>query len=268
MSKTIKNTLRRSVGFIAAAVLALPPLSGHAGAPEPESIVTDRPDFTESTDTVPEGRFQLEGGYTFARAGGDEEVTTGELLLRVAAGPRTELRVGVPSYGRIRAAGGNGAGLEDASVGVKVRLAKGSSGYGLGRPNVSLIAATTLPTGASAYRENTLQPEAKLCLSWDLSDRLGLSSNLNYAYLSEDGQRFGQFSGSVSLGMGLTERVGTYLETFGFTATGPDGADAGYLNAGVTYLVSGDYQLDARIGVGFNGLSDDYFVGVGAARRW
>ena len=72
---------------------------------------------------------------------------------------------------------------------------------------------------------------------------------------------------SESLGMGLTERVGTYLEAFGFTATGPDGAGAGYRNAGVTYLVSGDYQLDARVGVGFNGFSDDYFVGIGTARR-
>ena len=34
-------------------------------APLTEPLVTDRPDFTESTDAVPRGHFQLEMGYTF-----------------------------------------------------------------------------------------------------------------------------------------------------------------------------------------------------------
>src|SRR5688500_15833003 len=40
---------------------------GDAGAEEEEeSIITDRPDFTEASTTVGKGRVQLEGGYTFS----------------------------------------------------------------------------------------------------------------------------------------------------------------------------------------------------------
>ncbi|MCZ6654354.1 MAG: hypothetical protein O7D91_15175, partial [Planctomycetota bacterium] len=30
-----------------------------------EPLITDRPDFTESTDAIPTGHFQLEAGYMF-----------------------------------------------------------------------------------------------------------------------------------------------------------------------------------------------------------
>ncbi len=33
--------------------------------PMQEPLVTDRPDFTESTEAVPAGHLQLEAGYTF-----------------------------------------------------------------------------------------------------------------------------------------------------------------------------------------------------------
>ncbi|MFQ5990494.1 MAG: hypothetical protein ACE5K9_11330 [Candidatus Methylomirabilales bacterium] len=36
---------------------------------KPDPLVTDRPDFTESTETVAPGRFQIEAGYTFSRPG-------------------------------------------------------------------------------------------------------------------------------------------------------------------------------------------------------
>lgn len=233
-----------------------------------EPIVTDRPDFTESVETVPARRVQLETGYTFARAGREKDHALGELLLRVATGPRAELRLGINSYGWTRGPGGNASGFEDASLGFKVRLSDGSGRLGLGRPAISLIGATSLPTGSRAYRERNFQPEAKLCLGWDLSERLALSSNLNYAYASEDGKRFGQFSGSVSFGFGLTERLGSYLEYFGFSPGGRGGPSTNYLNGGLTYLVTNDYQLDVRAGVGLNGAGADNFVGIGAARRW
>ncbi len=235
-----------------------------------EPIVTDRPDFTESAETVPAGRSQLEGGYTFGRTSNERARTLGELLLRVATGPRAEIRVGVPSYVGTRGPGGAAAtGFVDASLGFKVKLRDRSEGYGLrGRPDIALIGALTLPTGGRAYRENNLQPQGKLCLGWELSPNVAFSSNLNYAWASEEGERFGQVSASGSLGFGLNERVGAYLEYFGTYPGGKDGSDANYLNGGLTYLVNNDYQLDARAGQGLNGIRDDYFIGFGASRRF
>ncbi|MDQ3815355.1 MAG: transporter, partial [Armatimonadota bacterium] len=148
-------------------------------------------------------------------------------------------------------------------------LLEGSKEYGLKRPDVSLIAATTLPTGSSAFGENKLQPGVKLCLAWDLAERLALSANANYDRASEGGERFNQFSASASLGYQLNDKTGSFLEVFGFFPGSNDGPNTKYLDAGLTYLLNDDFQLDARAGIGLNnGPGPDYFLGAGAARRW
>ncbi len=236
---------------------------------EVEPIITDRPDFTESTETVPIGMTQIEAGVTFARAGDERSNSFGEVLVRHALGRRTELRLEVPSFSRTRGAGGRESGFEDGSIGFKYMLSQGAGGFGLKRPRISLIGDTSLPLGSRRFRERKLQPGAKLLLGWDLSDRMALSSNLNYAYLSEEGERFGEFSASLSLGIGLTERIGSYLEVFGFFPGG-NRDNTRFINGGFTYLVNNDFQLDARLGFGLGndvGGSDTFF-GVGVARRF
>lgn len=148
-----------------------------------------------------------------------KEHTQGELLLRVGAWQSLELRIGITSYVVTRSPSGNSSGINDGLLGVKIKLVEGSGGFGLDRPDVALIATTTLPTGSNAFREKKLQPEAIIAIAWDLSKRFALMSSLNYAYASEEGVRFSQFSGSISFGYTLTERFGSYLECF-FGSTG------------------------------------------------
>ena len=52
---------RRVLGAL---LVSAAPLTAQARAP----IETDRPDFTESSATIPKGRWQLETGYTVQRA--------------------------------------------------------------------------------------------------------------------------------------------------------------------------------------------------------
>ena len=128
-------------------------------ADEPEPIVTDRPDFTESSDTVPFGRMQLEGGYTFSRVGTLREHAFGELLLRIATGRRTEARIGINSHIWNHGAGAS-RGFEDTTLGMKVRLCPGSETFNLLRPTTALILETTIPTGSSAFSGREMQPGA------------------------------------------------------------------------------------------------------------
>jgi hypothetical protein len=234
----------------------------------PEALVTDRPDFTESTETVKLGRLQLESGYTFTRINNNKEHTLGELLLRVGAGQRLELRIGLNSYALMRSPSSNASGFHDILLGVKAKLVQGSERFGLNRPNLAVIVATTLPTGSDAFGEPKLQPEVKIALGWDLSERLALASNLNYAYASEEAERFSQFSGSISFGYSLTERFGTYLEYFSFMPSIKEGPNSKHLNGGLTYLVNYNHQLDVRVGIGLNGETPDYFFGLGVSWRW
>lgn len=250
------------------ALLMLPAVGSRAQQGGPEPIETDRPDFTETARTVPPGHVQLEGGTTFARMDGEREQALGEILLRLATGPKTELRVNVGSYIRARGSQGRASGMEDIALGFKTELRDASRRFGLGLPDMALIIETTLPTGASAFRENALQPEAKLCLAWDLSPEISLGSNLNVAYASEQGERIAEPSGSLSVGYALTERTGAYLELFGLAPAGRARPNRSYVNGGLTYLVNDDYQLDVRAGTGLNGVHPDHFFGLGASRRF
>ena len=252
-------------------LVALAPLGACATVARPSlaPIVTDRPDFTESSETVPRGMRQLESGGSITREGGDREVALGEGLLRVGLSNRTELRLGLNSYNFSRTGGLRVRGHDDASIGAKVRLLAGGA-TGSARPAVALIVATSLPTGASPYRVHQLQPEVKLTSAWDLTDRVAFASNLNYAWVREPQLAYGIAAASGSLSIGLTERVGSYVEYYGFVPTTAQAPRSHFGNGGLTMLISDNLQLDGRVGTQLAraGRSREYFFGLGLSRRW
>src|SRR5215207_9321663 len=93
--------------LLAAAVVAQ---EGWSGLEEP--LITDRPDFTESTETVPRGHFQVEGGTTLNRVEDEDSTSFGELLVRIGTGERWETRLGLGSYGRVETPFEEFSGLE------------------------------------------------------------------------------------------------------------------------------------------------------------
>lgn len=250
----------------------MPAFADASAAPVAEeigAIITDRPDFTESTQTVPRGRVQAEAGATFARRGDTRDIAFGELLVRVPTGSRAELRFGVNSYAVQRGGGARVAGKDDLTLGAKFRIRDAAQGTSLLAPRVSLILNTSVPSGARILREDKWQPGAKLLFGWDLTQKLALTSNLNYDYASEAGQRFHQVSASASLGYPLSQRTGMFLETYAFFPGSAGGRDEKFVNTGLTYLFNDDFQLDARVGLGINnGFGPDFFTGIGASRRF
>lgn len=242
-----------------------PPVVAH----EAEPLVTDRPDFTESARLIPVRRSQIEAGYTSGRDGNQRSQALGEFLLRVGMARSTEFRLGLSSWTRAHSPEGTTNGWEGASLGVKLRLADGAETAGqMARPAMALIVSAIVPSGSPVYRENRLQPEAKLCFAWDLSERLQMSSNLNYGRPVESGVQFGQVGGTLSFGYALTKRVAAYTEYFGFFPEAKGSGNAHFLNGGFTYLVTADYQLDIRAGAGLNHNKPASFFGFGFARRF
>lgn len=231
-----------------------------------EPIVTDRPDFTESAETVPRGRVQVEAGFTSERAGDEKSDAYGEVLVRLATGDRTELRLGLPSYLRVRGGGESIRGWDDIYLGGKLVLRAGQ-----GRsPKVALLAGTTLPTGSRHVAERKWQPELVAAASVDLSEKTSLATNFGYARASSDGTRFNQFFGSLALGQQLSEKWSGYMEVYGFNRTDAGGPSQRYINGGFTYLMNSDFQLDARLGRGLGNdvAGRDWFYGFGASRRF
>ncbi|MFW6198305.1 MAG: transporter [Acidobacteriota bacterium] len=260
-----------SVTFLLPAIVVLlmsaPALAQQEGEAEP--LVTDRPDATESSETVRPGRVQLEGGYTFLDSGAVEEHSLGEVLARVGIVERLELRVGLNSFTWLQTPAGRVSGLSDTSIGLKAKVLQGR-GTGLRHPTVAVLASTTLPTGADELSSDAAEPELRIAAAWELSDRVGLSSNVGWGWLNDPAtdQRFHELLGSVALGYGIDDRWGAFVEYFGFYPEDEAGPDENFVDGGLTYLLTPDLQLDGRVGYRLDGAGDDFFVGFGTSVRW
>ncbi|HSG41293.1 MAG TPA: transporter [Thermoanaerobaculia bacterium] len=255
---------------LAGLALAVPTYAQNlSGLPDP--LVADRPDFTESTQTIEPGHVQVESGFTFSRFGEEESQSLGEVLARIGVGERVEARLGVGSYGRIDpgfAGAGTVSGYEDPFVGLKVRLNESDPDLRPpGRPAMSLLFSTSIPVGDDELTADEWQPEAKLLLAWDLP-WFSLSSNLIYGYPVDGDDRFHQFGATLSASFALTDRIGMFVETFGFDKESANGSSTQYVDGGVSFSVFNDLQLDARVGFGLDDPSPNWFAGIGAAVRF
>ena len=237
---------------------------------EPEPIVTDRPDFTESASVPGGGRIQIEGGWTVE---GDDDArahSLGEVLVRIGVGDRFEARIEPLTWisvdGDETVDADDVDGLDDAGIGFKAMLLDARPP---GVPAAAFLLGTTIPTGDEEIGEEGWQPEARLALGWDLSELWSLGANLGWGRPEEDGERFDQALGSVALGRSLGERLGAFLELYGLAPAAADGdEDEAYLDGGLTLAFGPDAQLDARAGAGLTDAAADWFFGIGFARRW
>ena len=230
-----------------------------------EPISSDRPDQTESAQLVPVGVVQVEGGATVASSRGARATSYGEMLVRVGVHDAVELRVEPLTYTTVRSGGAaRAAGVEDVGLGIKLPLFRSDS---VPRfvPDLAVIGATSLPTGARHFRGDGAQPGAVLAADWSLAERLGVGSNLTISRGRADGERYWERGASATLGLGLGERAGVYAEWFAVRDTRDDAA-VHVLNSGITYKLSSDFQLDARIGRG--NRDSGSFGGIGFAARW
>ena len=248
--------------------------------PMQEPLITDRPDFTESTETIPAEHFQLEAGYTFTydREGKRRarDHTAPELLLRIGVIENLELRIGWAGYSwthrRFEAETRSGRsttrsdwtqGANDLSLGFKLHLWEQEKL----RPHFGILGAVSVPSGSAGVSSGDVDPEFALLWAYDMSDEFAVAGNVKIAVPTDDGDRFVQSSASLSLAIALTDKLGTYVEYFGFYPNAEGSDAAHFLNGGLTWLVDNNFQFDVRVGFGLNEEADDFFTGVGFSWR-
>jgi len=252
---------------LVATALTVLSLSACATMGKRDALISDRPDFTEATALVDRGHVQVEGGSTLSRESEARVVSHGEVLMRAGLSSRLELRVAGNSFVQEQVDGLTQSGVQDASVGVKMRLLDAPEGRSW-RPALSVIAHSTVPTGARIYRSQRAQPEVKVLTAWSLTDRLGFSSNFNVGRPFDGVRSFTEYAGSGSLGFAATDRIGLYAEAFAFAPQDGSKVVSKYVNSGFTFLFSPDVQLDVRGGIGPQSTQRrDYFAGVGLVVR-
>jgi hypothetical protein len=229
-------------------------------AAEPE-LLTDRPDFTESSVVVPRGRLQLESGFTWEDgSAGDTAFDLPELLMRWGIARRTEVRLGLPNYFRTRGGSQRTDGFGDTYAGFKYQLGPTRGGLDL-----AIIPAVSVPTGASGLTSDAVDPEVKLTWARELAKPWSISGMFAFFWPTEEDRRNFTWMPTVSLARSLGGPWGTFLEYAGEFPS--RGGKRHILHHGYTYTVTSVSQADLHLGFGLSRAAPDFFIGGGYAVR-
>ncbi len=234
------------------------------GALAREPMVTDRPDTTESARVVPVGRFQLESGVSWeTQEDGVESVAVGEVLLRWSWRERLELRLGLPSWERVSGSRTPVQGFGDPEVGVKVELFRAGKSGALRGFDGAILLGTTVPTGEELVSSGSWQPVGILLAAWDLGGGRSLGMNAGWERLQDGSERFLRNWFTAVFGFELGAKTGGFLEIVRSDPEDLAGQKTIVLQAGLTYLLREDLQVDFRVARRATSQGPDLGVGIG-----
>jgi len=229
-------------------------------APE---LITDRPDQTESSEVVPLRSLQIETGFLMANVSSNvKSYAYNTSLLRYGLLSNMEIRLGMDYLGDRVAMDGldwSTSGFSPLYLGTKIRVAE-ENGW---KPAVAFLAALNLPfTASKDYKPSYTAADMRLAFSHTLNDRLSLGYNLGAEWDGETANP--AYNYSFSLGISLAAKLGMFVESYG--AIPEEGEAEHLLDAGFTYLILPNFQVDCSGGFGIqNGV--DNFISAGVTWR-
>ena len=137
-----------------------------------------------------------------------------------------------------------------------------------GDPETALLVSLSLPVGESALSSDRINPSFRFLMAHTLTDRLALGYNVGVAWATEepDQSRRAAFEYTATLALGLLEDAGVFAEVYGAVPSDED--DVHSFDAGVTWLLRQNLQLDAAGGLGLSEAADDWFLGIGCSYRY
>lgn len=239
-------------------------LGNVAGAEESE-VAPDRPDVSDSTQTVPAGGVQIETGMEYARArqagGPGQQDLTFQTTIRVGLSDRLEARVGVEPMVRLR--GGEDTDRGGLALGLKYRFLDEDSWW----PSLGIepfVRVPIAPTGSG-------RPDfgSQGLVSWDLPWQLSLDVNAGAGAVaqSDRGGYLLQALVSASLGKQITERLSGFVELV-FTSRGERGGrDRLGFDTGLVYLLTRRLALDVAVATSLTGRGPDVALRTGVSVR-
>ncbi len=225
-------------------------------------MVTDRPDATESSSVVEPGYIQAELGWLYTKEGDLKAHHIPQTLFRIGVLERVELRLGWSGY-QNTISGDGASNWGDFELGAKVYLVEERRV----RPEIALMGGVSIPSGSDGVSRNEIDPSFRFAFSHTLSEIFSLGYNLGAEWATEDDSTESSFVYTAALGMGLSEKLGSYIEFFGDIGMSASGV-AHSFDGGFTYLLRENLQLDLFAGVGLSDDAEDWFTGSGVSFRF
>ena len=233
-----------------------------------QPLITDRPDATEASSTVGKGVLQIEAGGLYDSYKENtiqvENYTYNTTLVRYGILDNLELRLGWDFVEGITKVNGQKlpnvtSGLSPLLLGVKIDIAEEKNGM----PEIAFIGHVfPLFSAARDYRPESTGIDFRFSLSHTLSEKSSIAYNLGAQWGNDSPEAAAIYT--VAYGYSITDTFGMYAELYGDL---PEDSSANhYWDAGFTYLVSSDLQLDTYFGTSIT-EGQDILIGLGASLR-
>ena len=241
----------------AASALAAPARAD--GCPTAASdIDTDRPDTTNSSETVPAASLQLENGVNIANWSDGTRLDGTNSRLRLGLVDCGEVLVDLPNYSfSPRSAGVRGfTGVTPAAKWELQGLPDGLQ--------VSLVAGAGLPTGAAANGGDRTKPYVQIPWSQEIGGDFSFHGMLTETFIpGAASDRL--FEGTLSLERELGDAADAFVEYVGDYPRGQTASQV--LNFGGAWRFAHTQQVDFHAGFGFNRQSPRSYFGLGYSFR-
>lgn len=251
-------------------ILSLTPvLNLEAQESEPlEPLITDRPDMTESPTAVPKGFLQVETGSFYESYEENdikyEDLTYNTTLLRYGLIDNLELRIGCNFREGSTSIGGNQlenvtSGIDPLLLGIKTTITEDKGAF----PEIGLLGHLYLPfTASTDYRPETTGADFRFSFAHTFSETSSLAYNLGAAWGNDSAEI--AYVYTISFGQAITAKLGAYVEIYGDF---PEDSSANHLwDAGLTYLINHNVQLDATVGTSITD-GQDLLLSAGVSFR-
>ena len=231
-------------------------------------LVTDRPDQTESAVLVPHKYLQIETGFVMENNETDmikhRAFAYNTTLLRYGLLKNFELRLGIDYLGLKENYNNpdsitNISGFSPLFTGFKIKIIEEDGWI----PEIALLGGLALPfTASEDFKTDYTAGNIRFAFSYTLSDRFSLGYNLGVLWNGQTA--IPDYFYSISLGVGITDKIGMFVESYGFIPKA--GKATNLLDAGFTFLLLPNFQLDASGGIGLEN-NIGYFISAGLTYR-
>jgi hypothetical protein len=222
-----------------------------------QTIITDRPDQTESSYSVPKGSLQLESGLLVEFRGEESnrrrQILAPTNLFRYGILKGLELRI-VSQLESIKNQLTNDemTGVSDLEVGTKIELLQKTDL----NTKIAMMSHLIVPTGSEFLSRDEFGTINRLLISHQLSTNASVGYNLGYNYY---GFGQGDLTYTLAFNVGVSEKVAVYIEPYGEILNIEDHEAS--IDAGFTYLSSPVFQWDFSFGTGLNHAMNYISVG-------
>lgn len=260
--------------FFSACLASVPAWAAEDAAKESDKIVTDRPDFVESSDVVGKRRFQIETSVALERnkdAGLKERTFSTPTLLRYGVADTLELRM--ETDGRLVARTDDlGAGMRmtergygDLSLGLKWHAVDEA---GL-TPSLGVLAHVDLDSGSAPFRGNGARPSLRVAAEWELPHEMALGVMPGVLLDKNDsGRRYTAGIFGIVLGKEWTARWRSFIEVAApQIARAKHGGTVATVDLGAAYLLTDHCQIDSAISRGLNRNTADWSWTIGLSLK-